>query len=81
MNPLDVRQVYVEFGAKTSGWNFRAGRQELIYGEERLVGASNWGNVGRSFDAARLSYMTKSARLDWFGGTVVAPIKGFDRFS
>lgn len=81
VNPLDVRQVYVEFGAKTSGWNFRAGRQELIYGEERLVGASNWGNVGRSFDAARLSYMTKSARLDWFGGTVVAPIKGFDRFS
>jgi hypothetical protein len=31
----------------------RVGRQELAYGNQRLIGAFNWDNVGRSFDAAR----------------------------
>ena len=81
VNALDVRQGYLEVGpAGSTGWSLRLGRQDLIFGEERLVGASNWGNVGRSFDAARLSYQGPGARLDWFASAVVTPLNGsFDR--
>ena len=72
---LDLRQAYVELGAtKTEPWGLRIGRQEFIFGEERLVGASNWGNVARTFDAARLSYIRRGVRLDWFVSSVVAPV-------
>lgn len=79
-NPLDIRQGYLELGPSDHGWTLRLGRQDLIFGEERLVGAAGWGNVGRSFDAARLSYRRPGARLDWFASAVVTPIhSAFDR--
>lgn len=34
---------------------FRAGRQEIAIGNERLIGAVGWSNTGRSFDGARLT--------------------------
>ena len=81
VNTLDLRQGYLELGLADKGrWGLRLGRQELIFGEERLVGASNWGNVGRTFDAARLTYRRPGARLDWFAAAVAAPVNGrFDR--
>jgi len=30
-------------------------RQELSYGDERLIGAFGWNNIGRVFDAAKLA--------------------------
>ncbi len=75
---FDLRQAYVQVGSEKSGWSLRAGRQELIFGEERLVGAANWGNVGRTFDAARLMYRRGGVRLDWFASVVVPAIT--DRF-
>ena len=48
---LDLRQAYVQFGGESHPLNLRVGRQDLAFGEERLVGASNWGNIARSFDA------------------------------
>jgi len=74
---VDLRQGYLELGnARDTPWGLRVGRQELIFGEERLIGAGNWGNVARTFDAARLSYTRKGARLDWFASSVVAPVNG-----
>ncbi|MCP5117767.1 MAG: alginate export family protein, partial [bacterium] len=56
-------------------------RQTLRYGNERLVGRADWGNVGRRFDAARLTYQSKRAKLDWFAATLTPSIRGgFDRF-
>ena len=52
-------------------WDLRAGRQELIYGEERLVGTFGWDNVGRSFDAARLRYRRSAWTTDFFWGRLV----------
>jgi hypothetical protein len=49
----------------------RAGRQELVYGEERLVGAFGWDNVGRSFDGARLRYRAGFWSTDFFGARLV----------
>lgn len=81
VNPLDLRQGYVEFGTNPkAGWSLRAGRQEFIFGDERLVGAGNWGNVGRSFDAVRVTYARPGAKLDWFASSVVVTDKdAFDR--
>ena len=72
---IDLRQAYVELGfTKAEPWGLRVGRQELIFGEERLIGASNWGNVARTFDAARLTYTRGQARFDWFASSVVVAV-------
>jgi len=48
---LDLRQGWIELrGLFDSTLTVRVGRQLLIYGNERLVGASDWGNFGQSFD-------------------------------
>jgi hypothetical protein len=79
-NTLDLRLAHVDLGGDKAAWALRAGRQEFIFGEERLVGAGNWGNAGRAFDALRLTHRRPGARLDWFASSVVVPVSGgFDR--
>ncbi len=81
-NTLDLRQAYVEVrGAGKEHWGLRAGRQEMGFGAERLVGYGNWGNVSRSFDGARVFRESARYRLDWFATTLVVVDKDrFDRF-
>jgi len=81
LNTLDLRQAYLELGAQdAAGFRLRLGRQELAFGEERLVGAAGWGNVGRSFDAVRLGWRRTGMRLDGFAAALVAAVNGrFDR--
>lgn len=55
----------------SANWELRAGRQEFIYGRERLVGAFNWDNVGRSFDGARLRHRRSEWISDFFWGRLV----------
>lgn len=70
-NPVDLRQAYVELRREGDiGVTLRAGRQELIFGAERLVGTSDWG-ISRTFDAVDLTLTHGRARLDLFGGSVV----------
>jgi hypothetical protein len=58
---LDFHQAYLKlenmFGQPFS---FTAGRQELVYGSERLIGAVGWSNTGRAFDALRLHFGEES---------------------
>ena len=62
---LDLHQGWVELGdAESDRWSIRIGRQEAAYGGERLVGAVNWTQQGRSFDGLR-------ARLRPSDGVVV----------
>jgi hypothetical protein len=69
---FDFHQSFVEFMQPGDRrWSLRAGRQEINFGQQRLVGSANWGNTSRSFDAVRVSYETKRVRMDWFGSTVV----------
>jgi len=71
-NPLDVHNAFVDLGpAGKNGWSLRVGRQELAYGDQRLVGPANWGNVGRVFDAARIGYQRKKVRVEAFASTLV----------
>lgn len=44
----------------------KIGRQELRFSNERLIGANNWSNTGRVFDAGVLSYSHRVAGLDLF---------------
>ncbi|HBY62196.1 MAG TPA: hypothetical protein DEH78_20440 [Solibacterales bacterium] len=69
----DLRQAWVQFqaGPEKNHVTFRAGRQELGFGEERLVGAGNWGNVSRTFDALRLGVRQGNYAADVFAASVV----------
>ena len=69
---FDLRQGYVEIGDIEKGTvGFRAGRQELAFGDERLIGNANWLNTARSFDGLRGTYRRKGYRLDAFASRVV----------
>ena len=78
---FDLRQAYVEFGNVEGGrFALRAGRQELVFGEQRLVGHLNWTNTARSFDAIRASYRSQDYRIDAFAASVVNLREGeFDK--
>src|SRR5262249_46537050 len=70
-NPIDLRQAFAEINTEgTVGVKVRAGRQELIFGAERLIGASDWG-ISRTFDAVDLTLSKGRAKVDLFGGSVV----------
>lgn len=78
-NSFDLRQAYFEAGNSDSGWRLRAGRQNMVFGDMRLVSTSNWGNVGPGFDAVRAGYRRPGVRLDAWGSFVVLPVAGMDR--
>lgn len=47
------------------------GRQHLSYGDQRLVGAFDWSNTGRSFDAVRARVRpTTAVTVDVFGARI-----------
>jgi len=74
---FDLQQAYVALGnAKSFPVTAKVGRQELAYGDERLIGPSDWSNTGRVFDAAKLRYEDKQVWVDVFGGRVVVPEDG-----
>lgn len=76
---LDLHQAYLEV-QPVKAWTLRLGRQELSFGEERLVGVSNWSNTGRTFDVARVTYAKPGVQVDAFSGAVVVTVDGqFDR--
>lgn len=70
-DPFDLRQAYAEIGASRSPASLKVGRQALIYGDSRLVGAPNWSNTSRVFDAVKLQVRGDGAKLDLFSGSVV----------
>lgn len=69
---LEIKKAYVEFGeTEGTGFGLRAGRQELYFGNGRLIGNSWWSNVSRSFDGVRGSYEHDGYRVDAFIASVV----------
>jgi len=66
-DPMDLHQAYLNFGdPKAFPLTLKVGRQELSYGEERLVGAFAWNNIGRVFDAAKLTLHREKITVDAF---------------
>ncbi len=52
-NSVDLHQGYV--GLYVGGSEVRVGRQEIVFANERVLGAVDWSMTGRSFDAIRLT--------------------------
>jgi len=69
---LDLHQAYLALGnVREFPLSAKIGRQELAYGDERLVGAFDWNNIGRVFDAAKLRFENDTFWVDTFAGRVV----------
>lgn len=66
-NVFDLHQGYLDLN-KIGGSivSLRLGRQELAYGDERLVGAFGWSNIGRSFDAGKVRLAWDKVWVDGF---------------
>lgn len=78
--PFDLRMAFADVGTANSRVIARVGRQELAFGDQRLVGPSNWTNAGRTFDAAKVTFKTPAVQLDLFGASVVRILDGeFDK--
>ena len=76
---LDLRQAYADVIGGSSV-SVRIGRQELNYGETRLIGAANWLNTARTFDAGKVTFKSPLGTFDAFAASVVTiDSEGFDK--
>lgn len=72
-DPVDLHESYFElFGDREKGFVLSAGRRMLNYGESRLIGCPQWGNLSRTFDFARAYYKTPRAQVELL---FVSPVK------
>jgi len=66
-NTVDLHESFLQinkfFGTPIS---LKVGRQELVYGDQRLIGHTGWSNNGRSFDALKLMYSNDTVNVDAF---------------
>jgi hypothetical protein len=70
--PIDLHQAYVLIGNhKEFPLSLKIGRQELVYGDQRLLGHLRWNNNARTFDAVKLRWQNSIFGVDAFTGGVV----------
>lgn len=78
--PLDLRMAFADIGTAEARLSVRLGRQELAFGEQRLVGHVGWLNAARTFDTARVTLRSKALQVDAFAGSLVRILDGeFDK--
>jgi Alginate export len=65
-------QAYAQLGSSETGWvDVLAGREVLRFGDERVIGPSEWTNVGRTFDVARVDLHHPGYKVSVFASSVV----------
>jgi hypothetical protein len=63
---------YAQVGSSTEGWvDVVGGRQVLRFGDERVIGPSEWLNVGRTFNVARVDLHHPGYFVSVFASAVV----------
>jgi hypothetical protein len=68
----DLRRAYVDLGEiELSPFSFRIGRQDLNFGEGRILGTSYWRNASRGYDAAMAVIHWKSLYANAFAAAPV----------
>jgi hypothetical protein len=78
--PIDLRMGFADVGSSTGPVTVRAGRQELVYGEQRLIGHVSWLNAARTFDGVKATFRTKAFSADVFAASLVRILDGeFDK--
>ncbi|RMH60695.1 MAG: hypothetical protein D6677_13300 [Calditrichaeota bacterium] len=64
---LDMHQAYlVVRDLFNMPLQMKLGRQEVIFGNQRLIGAVGWHNIGRSFDGVQMIYETGKGSVSFF---------------
>jgi hypothetical protein len=78
--PFDLRTAFADVGDTKVPVALRLGRQELVFGESRLLGSLPWVNTGRSWDAARVILRSPMFQVDVFGASLVRSLPNeFDK--
>ncbi|MFN7933244.1 MAG: alginate export family protein [Bryobacteraceae bacterium] len=73
-DPLDLQEGYIEmFAASQRGVGMTVGRQMINYGDTRLIGSPQWAYTARTWDTARLYYVTKRAKFEFFSLSPIVP--------
>jgi len=73
---IDLYQAYLSLGNPSFPLSLKAGRQELSFGEERLVGVNAWNNISRTFDAVKGRWQSPWVSADLFTSRIVIPEDG-----
>jgi hypothetical protein len=77
---FDLRMAFADVGTAKSPVVLRAGRQELVFGDQRLLGHLGWTNTARTWDAGRVTLKRKAAQVDIFAASLVRILPGeFDK--
>lgn len=72
--PIDLHQAFLVVGNhKEFPVSVKVGRQELSYGDERLIGAVGWSQIGRVFDAFKVRWQNAWFGVDAFTARPVIP--------
>ena len=70
--PIDLHQAYLFLGNhKEFPVSLKIGRQELVYGDQRLLGPLRWHNNARTFDAVKVRWQNALFGVDVFTGGLV----------
>lgn len=64
-NLLDIQQIFMDYSLN-SYLMFRFGRQELLYGSQRLISVREGPNNRQSYDAFKLIHNNKNFEIDLF---------------
>jgi hypothetical protein len=76
-NIWDIREAYAEFGNSNDGWiDLVAGRQMFSFGDERVIGPSEWLNMGRTFDTVRVDLHRQGVKVSVFAASVINAVDG-----
>jgi len=68
LSQADLLQSYLDY--KSDAFSVRVGRQQLVYGDQRLLGHLGWKDVARTFDGVKAGYKSGKIAVDAF---VVSP--------
>jgi hypothetical protein len=67
---VDIQQLFADvnlpFGGGKDGVTLRFGRQDLIYGAQRLISPLDWTNARRTFEGAKASFTLGKTSVDAF---------------
>jgi hypothetical protein len=76
-NVWDIREAYVRLGNSGEGpADLLVGRQMFSFGDERVIGPSDWANMGRTFDTVRLDLHPKKVKVSIFAASVINAVDG-----
>lgn len=80
VNRWDLLNAFVDiqlFETETGSHTLRYGRQELLFGRQRLVSPLDWANIRRNFEGVRYMVKDQDWRLDAFAVNPINAATGY----